>query len=145
MRKFLLFGLCLSLFACSAERTNRNPYLQEINFRVDLNTNLPLYNGLKTIGNPVYVGLDGAGTKGVWVMQTSNDLYQAFEASCPNHAPNSCSTTQQSGIEVECPCEGYRYNLFSGQMSNRPDNGSVFYDLLRYNTIVSGNTIIVSN
>lgn len=147
MRKFLIL-ICLfaaGISACSTERTNRNPYLQEISFRIDLDLNLPLYNGLNTIGNPVYVGLNGAGTRGVFVMQTSIDLYQAYEASCPNHVPNDCSTMRINGIEVECDCEGYRYNLFTGQMSNRPQTGSVFYDLLRYNVLPSGNTLIVTN
>jgi len=145
MRKFAILALGLCLLACSAERTDRNPYLQNISFRVDLNLNLPLYNGLKVIGSPVYVGLQGAGTRGVYVMQTSFELYQAFEASCPNHVPNSCSTLRLDGIELFCECEGYRYNLFTGELTNSPENGSVFYNLFRYSAVLSGNTVIVSN
>lgn len=145
MRNFLISLSALFLFGCSAEPTERNPYLQDVSFRVDLDRNLPLYNGLKVIGSPVYVGLAGAGTRGVYVMQTSIDFYQAFEASCPNHVPNSCSTLQANGIELECACEGYRYNLFTGQQVNQPTDGSVYYNLFRYNAQLSGNTVIVSN
>lgn len=52
---FSLFAILL-LFSCDSGRTNRNPYLQDIGFRVDLNLNLPSYSALKNTGSGVYVG-----------------------------------------------------------------------------------------
>nr|WP_299387106.1 Rieske 2Fe-2S domain-containing protein [Allomuricauda sp.] len=138
----LLFLLSVS---CESDPTNRNPYLQEVSFRFDLNLNLPLYNRLNTIGNPVYVDNNGVGTRGAFVMRTGTDTFFAFEASCPNHAPSSCSTMTIDGQNVVCPCEGFTYNLFTGQQLDRPNDGSRYYDLLFYRATQSGNVVTIFN
>ena len=79
-------------------------------------------NDLNNIGNPVYVGNTGVGTRGAFVMRTSFDSFFAFEASCPNHAPNNCSTMSIQGQNVICSCEDFEYNLFTGGHLNRPDD-----------------------
>lgn len=141
---FILIFIAL-LLSCENDGTNRNPYLQEVSFSFELNLDLPLYNNLNNIGNPVYVGASGVGTRGIFVMQVSPDQFFAFEASCPNHAPNSCSTMGINGQNVECSCEGYEYNLFNGQLLNRPDDDNRYYDLLFYNTRFNGSSVFVSN
>lgn len=140
------WGLCLllTLFACSSDSTNRNPYLQEVSFRFDLNLNLPLYSNLKNVGNPVYVGNSGVGTRGAFVMNIGSGYY-AFEASCPNHAPNDCSTMTIDGQNVVCSCEGYTYSLFTGQQLDRPNDGKRYHDLLYYRATLSGNVVVISN
>ncbi|MDC6365428.1 MULTISPECIES: hypothetical protein [Flavobacteriaceae] len=147
MRHVWGFILLAFLISCNSDSTNRNPYLQEVSFRFDLNLNLPLYNGLNTIGNPVYVGNDGVGTRGAFVMRAglSGTQFVAFEASCPNHTPNSCSTMTIEGQTVVCGCEGYTYSLFTGQQLDRPDDGERYYDLLFYSATQSGDVVIISN
>lgn len=142
-----LYGILITLLllACESEGTNRNPFLQEVRFRFELNLNLPLYNGLNNIGNPVYVGNASVGTRGAFVIKTSPDTFFAFEASCPNHVPNSCSTMTIDGQEAVCSCEDYRYSLFTGQQLNRPDDGNRYYDLLFYRAAQSGNVVVISN
>ena len=142
-----IWGICLLfvLLSCSSDSTNRNPYLQEVSFRFELNLNLPLYSNLNTIGNPVYVGNSGVGTRGAFVIKSSLDSYYAFEASCPNHAPNDCSTMTIDGQNVVCSCEGYTYSLFTGQQLDRPDDGKRYHDLLFYRATQSGNVVIISN
>ena len=142
---FLFLIFTALLFSCENDPGNRNPYLQEVGFSFELNLNLPLYNNLNNIGNPIYVGNAGVGTRGAFVMQVTSGQYFAFEASCPNHVPNDCSTMQLDGIEVECSCEGFRYNLFNGQQINRPDDGMRYYDLLFYRATLRGNSVIVTN
>lgn len=137
--------LVLLLLACESDVANRNPFLQEVRFRFELNLNLPLYNNLNNIGNPVYVGNASVGTRGAFVMKTGLDTYFAFEASCPNHPPNSCSTMTLDGQEVICSCEDYRYSLFTGQQLNRPDDGNRYYDLLFYRASQSGSVVVISN
>lgn len=139
--------LLIVLISCSSDNTNRNPYLQEVGFRFDMNLNLPLYNGLNTIGNPVYVGNNGVGTRGAFVMRAglSGSQFVAWEASCPNHTPNNCSTMSIDGQNVVCDCEGYTYSLFTGQQLDRPDDGKRYYDLLFYRATQSGNTVTISN
>ena len=145
MKHFFSLIFIALLFSCENDSTNRNPYLQEVSFSFELNLDLPLYTGLNNIGNPVYVGTSGVGTRGIFVMQVSPDQFFAFEASCPNHAPNSCSTMTINGQNVECSCENFEYNLFNGQLLNRPDDDNRYYDLLFYNTRFNGSSVFVSN
>ena len=138
----LLFFL---LLACDNNSTNRNPYLQEVSFRFDLNLNLPLYSPLTNTGSAVYVGNASVGTRGAFVINSGFNSFMAWEASCPNHAPNECSTMTLKGQLVTCSCEGYEYNLFTGQLMNTPDDGQRYHDLLFYRSTFSGNTVIISN
>ncbi len=145
MRYFFSLFLLLLLISCSSDGTNRNPFLQEVSFRFDLNLNLPEYTNLNTIGNPIYVGNSGVGTRGAFVIKSSLDTFFAFEASCPNHAPNNCSTMTIDGQNVVCSCEGYTYSLFTGQQLDRPDDGNRYYDLLFYRATQNGNVVTISN
>jgi nitrite reductase/ring-hydroxylating ferredoxin subunit len=145
MKQFWAIVLLAVILSCSSDSSNRNPYLQEVRFRFELNLNLPLYNDLNNIGNPVYVGNNGVGTRGAFVIKSSLNTFYAFEASCPNHTPNNCSTMTIDGQNVVCGCEGYTYSLFTGQQLDRPDDGNRYYDLLFYNATQSGNTVIISN
>ncbi|UII74535.1 hypothetical protein LV716_09670 [Flagellimonas sp. HMM57] len=145
MRYFWGFILLIFSVSCNSDSTNRNPFLQEVNFRFELNLNLPLYNDLNNIGNPVYVGNSGVGTRGAFVIKSGLDTYVAFEASCPNHTPNNCSTMTIDGQNVVCSCEDYTYNLFTGQQLDRPDDGNRYYDLLFYRATQSGNIVTISN
>ncbi len=147
MRSLWRYILLLALISCSTDSTNRNPFLQEVSFRFDINLNLPLYNNLNTIGNPIYIGNTGIGTRGVFVMRAGlgGAQYVAWEASCPNHAPNSCSTMTINGQNAVCSCEDYTYSLFTGQQLDRPNDGNRYYDLLFYRATQSGNTVIISN
>lgn len=143
--KYLVLLLTISLLSCENNTSNRNPFLQEVSFNFDLNLNLPLYNNLNTIGNPVFVGNTGVGTRGAFVMRTSFETFFAFEASCPNHVPNECSTMTIQGQNVICSCEDFEYSLFTGEHLNRPEDGSRTFDLLFYRTTLTGNTVIISN
>lgn len=140
---YCLLALVLIL-ACSNDRGDRNPFLPEIGFRFDINLNLPLYSPLTNPGNAVYVGAQGVGLRGAFVINTGFD-YVAFEASCPNHSPNSCSTLELKGQVAVCPCEDYEYSLFTGQQLNRPNDGNRYYDLLNYRAAKNGNVIVLSN
>ena len=145
MRRFVSICLLIVLFACDNDRSNRNPFLQEIGFRFDMNLNLPLYSPLTNFGNAVFIDRPGIGTRGVFVIQSSIDQYRAFEASCPNHAPNDCSTMTFEGQIATCSCEDYEYSLFTGQLVNRPDDGERYYDMLEYRATQSGNVVVISN
>lgn len=148
MKGIRLIFLILTLLACttcSQDTAIRNPYLPEIGFQYTLDLNLPQFVLLNTIGNPVYIGAAGVGLRGVFVMNTGFDQFMAFEASCPNHAPNSCSTLKLDGQNATCDCEGYTYSLFTGQLLNRPNDGKQYFDMLYYQTSRSGSAIIIRN
>lgn len=145
MRMFSMILLMVLVLACSNDSGKRNPFLAEIGFRFDLNLNLPLYSPLTTTGNVVYVGSQGVGIRGVYVINTGFSTYRAFEASCPNHPPNGCSTMSLNGQTAVCPCEDYEYSLFTGQQLNRPDDGNRYYNMLEYRASQSGNVVVISN
>ena len=142
-----LWALLLTamLLSCSNDRSNRNPYLQEVGFRFDINLNLPLYSPLTNTGSAVYISNATVGTRGAFVINTGFNTFMAWEASCPNHAPNECSTMTLNGQTVTCSCEDYEYNLFTGQLMNRPDDGGRYYDLLYYSASYSNNVVTISN
>lgn len=148
---YRLLGLffMIFLFSCSNNSTNRNPYLQEFSFRFDINTNLPRYSNLTNEGSAIYVPSEQAGTRGLFVIKTQSAFsgYRAFEASCPNHAPNECSTMTLDTTKnsVTCACEDYNYILFTGQLLNAPEDGTRFYNMLEYNVTANGNIISVTN
>jgi len=144
MRHSYLLLLLLFLLACSNDQGQRNPYLQEIGFRFDINLNLPLYSPLTNPGNAVYIGAQGVGIRGVFVMNTGF-AYRVFEASCPNHSPSSCSTTELDGQTAVCGCEGYEYSLFTGQQFSPPNDGERYFNMLEYRATQNGNVVVISN
>ena len=137
--------LLVFLVSCNKDQTNRNPFLQEIGFRFDLNLNLPLYSPLTNTGSAVKITNQSAGTRGVFVINTGFNQFRAFEVSCPNHAPNDCSIMTLNGQTATCSCEDYEYSLFTGQLLNRPDDDNRYYDMLEYRTSFSGNVVVVFN
>lgn len=145
MTRILRILLFVFLVSCSNDQTNRNPFLQEIGFRFDANLNLPLYSPLTNTGSAVLVQSGGIGTRGVFIINTGFNQFRAFEASCPNHAPNTCSTMTLDGQVATCACEDYEYSLFTGQQLNRPDDGNRYYDMLEYRATFNGNIVSISN
>ncbi|MEO9891453.1 hypothetical protein [Aurantibacter sp.] len=145
MNRIICLLLLFLVLSCDSDRAIRNPYIQEIGFRFDLNLSLPLYSPLTNPGSPVYIGLDGVGNRGVFVINAGFDQFRAFEATCPNHPPNSCSTMEIDGQNAICPCEDYEYSLFTGQQFNVPEDDNVYYNLLEYRAVQSGNSVIISN
>ncbi|WP_299530947.1 hypothetical protein [Ulvibacterium sp.] len=137
--------LIIFLLSCDSDPTNRNPFLQEIGFQFDINLNLPLYSPLTNVGNAVYIGTEGVGIRGVFVINVGFDQFRAFEANCPNHAPDSCSTMEMEGQTAICPCNDFEYSLFTGQQLNRPDDGNRYFDMLEYRASFNGTTVIISN
>lgn len=145
MIRFLGLFLLILILSCETDRTERNPFLQEVGFRFDINLNLPLFSPLTNTGNAVFINNAGVGTRGVFVINSGFNQFRAFEATCPNHVPNDCSTMNLNGQTVTCDCEDFEYSLFTGQQLNRPDDGVRYFDMLEYNTSFSGNVVLISN
>ena len=145
MRALWIVIVLLSLSSCDNDRENRNPFLPEVGFSFSINLNLPLYSPLTNVGNAVYIGANGVGIRGVFVINAGFNQFRAFEASCPNQVPNNCSTMTLEGQTVSCPCDGFEYSLFTGQQLNRPDDDNRYYDMLEYRARFGGNTVVISN
>lgn len=133
------------LLACSADRVERNPYLIEPRFAVELNTSLPLYAPLKISGNSVYISTPNVGIKGVFVANFGNTFY-AWEAACPNHELKSCSTMNlKNNIFAKCSCDDLTYSLANGAVIEGQQDGVRYFSLISYRTSVSGDIIRVFN
>ena len=135
--------LILIIVSCNKNSVNRNPFLPELNFEFSINLNLPLYNNLKFTGGSVL--LKDFGHKGVILYNLNNNNYLAWEASCPNHNPNSCSRTKIKGNLTECECENYQYSLATGQLLNPSLDDTNQYPMINYGVRISGDNLVIYN
>lgn len=140
MRTILLLLISfVFLTACESndDGNNRNPFLFDANFNIQLSTIESL--DLEIPANAIYT--NNGGIRGVIVINTGSGLL-AWEASDPNHAPNECSTMIIDGLSAQCQCEdAHSYNLFTGQAE-----GEVLqYTMLSYRVTNNGGIITVSN
>lgn len=117
MKKLIaLFIVIIAISGCSKEERRRNTNPNIPNYKVDfeLNLNLPLYSDLKYVNQAKLITINGAGVNGVIVFNTDGNNYNAFEATCPNQIPTTCSRLKIEGIYAVCPCDDVKYSLFDG-------------------------------
>jgi nitrite reductase/ring-hydroxylating ferredoxin subunit len=137
MIKKLLFLLAILLITSCSDNgvSNKNPFIPNYTFTVDINTSLPAYSNLKFASNAIYY--PGVGARGILVFNTGSG-YKAFDAACPNQALSSCSTLTIKGINAICPCDSKEYSLFTGL-------SDLQYPLKQYRVEVIGTVIRVYN
>ena len=140
--KFIILAAFIFI-SCNKDSVNRNPFLPELDFEFSINLNLPLYNSLKFTGGSTL--LSDFGHKGIILYNLNNNNYLAWEASCPNHKPNSCSKTKIIGSLTECECESYQYSLATGQLLNPSPNETNQYPMINYGVRVSGSNLVIYN
>jgi nitrite reductase/ring-hydroxylating ferredoxin subunit len=138
IKKALLLIITIPFFInCSTtENSNKNPYIPNYNFSIELNTNLPTYYTLKYASNSVYY--PDAGARGIIIFNTNGTTYNAFDAACPNQELSTCSTMTIKGINAICACDNKEYSLFTGL-------GNMQYPMKQYRVEVIGNIIRVYN
>ena len=141
-KHLILIGLLLAL-SCGKNDLERNPYFLDLTFSLPVNLNLPQYDNLRFAGGTI--SLPNAGHKGIHLFNLNGSSYLAWEASCPNHLPSSCSRTQLEAYLAECTCEGYRYSLATGQLLNPPEGATDIYSLIMYRVDMRGNSLVISN
>ncbi|MBT8253919.1 MAG: hypothetical protein HKN00_02180 [Flavobacteriaceae bacterium] len=142
MRLIKISILALILFSCSkSDDSNSNcNFLLNVGVNAVINLNLPQYNPLNFISNPVYIPNQGNG--GIIVTNTGTG-YVAYDAADPNHSQNTCSVLSISGLEGVCGCaDENTYSLFTGQPLGNPN---LRCGLKSYRVELSGNNLIVTN
>ncbi|WP_338410493.1 hypothetical protein [uncultured Flavobacterium sp.] len=140
MKKILI--LCIIPFFMACEQNsiiNNNPYLPNYAVNFTVNLNLPTYSNLQFTANGVLITNAGVGIRGIFLFNTGNNTFTAFDAACPNQTLGSCSTMTLNGINAVCSCDGAEYSLFTGI-----SNGKT-YPLKAYRTEVNGNIIRIYN
>ena len=138
--KHVLILIVILICSCSKNEINRNPYLQNISFEKTINLNLPQYDDLNYNGGAVY--LNSGGIKGLILFNFSNQIF-AWEASCPNQYPSSCSTMKIDGVQTVCNCDDYNYSLATGQLLSSSETNS--YPMKLYFSEKNGNSVRISN
>mgnify|MGYP000185353978 FL=1 len=138
--KHVLILIVILICSCSKNEINRNPYLQNISFEKTINLNLPQYDDLNYNGGAVY--LNSGGIKGLILFNFSNQIF-AWEASCPNQYPSSCSTMKIDGVQTVCNCDDYKYSLATGQLLSTSETNS--YPMKLYFSEKNGNSVRISN
>ncbi len=139
-RIFSLLILSTIVLGCGKDSVrNVNPFLPNYPFTYDINTNLPLYSGLRNNVNPVAVNVEGVGINGIIVMKVSENNYVAWDAACPNMYPGVCDRMIIDGLNAKCDCDGLSYSLFTGVGQGAP------YTLKPYLVQVVGEIIRVTN
>lgn len=138
---FFLIISTLLLLSCNKDdnTNNNNPYLPNYPVNLQIDTNLPAYDDLKYVSNPVYINIAGAGIRGIIVMKVGEGLYNAFDAACPNQALSGCSTMTINGINAVCPCDEKQYSLFTGLASGAQ------YPMKQYRTSFNGTVVSITN
>lgn len=150
MKKYFFLLLALPLFfGCTSDKiNNRNPYLPNYTFTIDINMSFASYSDLQYVSNGVYYPNQGAG-RGLFIFNTGSG-YVAFDAACPNQALSSCSTMAFKKLDpndplkidkttVVCSCDNTEYSLFSGQSAGKQ------YPLKQYRVEVNGTILRVYN
>jgi len=136
---FCLLLLAGLLFSCDKDSARtKNPYLPEYSFSVMINKNLPLYSGLNSPINPVFISIQNAGISGIIAMKISDTDYRAWEASCPNQYPSACSVMAIDGVNAKCGCENFVYSLFTGV-------GAGQYPMKAYRVQIQGDALRIYN
>lgn len=134
-------GFWLLLLSCSTQGIETNPYLPPAPFNYQLNLRLPANNALNFAGGSRFI--NGIGINGVMVFNLNGNSFLAWEATCPNHTVQSCSSLKIDGVLAVCSCEDYQYSLATGQLLNATTKTP--YSLLFYRIDKMGDALLISN
>ncbi len=140
---FFLLIIALAFTSCkrSDDQDDDNPNLIDPLVNINLNLDLPEYNGLIFPGNSVVI--QQLGVRGIVVYNVNNDLYTAYDLADPNHPVTSCSTMELEGIIATCTCDtdSNSYDIITGQHQTQPD----IYPMQAYRAQRTGNSVRISN
>ncbi|MEM6720804.1 MAG: hypothetical protein AAF611_15850 [Bacteroidota bacterium] len=146
MKRFLMICVVVVCFlSCSEDDggVNNNPFIPNALVQFQLDLGLPLYDDLRFAGGSVYIS-NGGGVRGFFVFNLSGDQFLAWEASCPNQVPSTCSTMFIEGVLAICPCDDAQYSLATGQIID-PVEGETNYPMVNYRVTKSGDVLSISN
>ena len=140
-KTFFILSIFSLLMACSGsdDSYQNNPNLPNVNFRFQLNLNLPEYNDLQFPGNSF--ADYNQGVRGVVIYNINGQQFTAFELSDPNHPPSSCSGMTVNGVIATCRCDDNEYNVITGELVN----GDGEYTMRPYRVQRSGDILEVYN
>lgn len=134
----ILFSMFLLIGCSNSSFNNRNPFIPNYSFDIQINTDLPSFNQLTFTGSGQKIYDATLNANGIIVFNNGS-TYVAYDGACPNQAASSCSSLTISGINAVCDCDSAQYNMFTGLATGKQ------YPLKPYRVEVTGNLIRVYN
>ena len=142
MKKIFLIALtCFVLTGCSSNDDNNENcnFLLNIGVNTSINLNLPQYSQLEWRSKSFQI--PNHGNKGIIVTNTGTG-FVAWDAGDPNHAQQTCSIVNGTGLEGTCGCaDANTYSFITGQSLGT----ALPCTLTRYRVEQSGNNLLITN
>jgi len=85
---------------------------------VNLNLNLPTYNKLNFVGQPIYIDEQQSGTRGLIIMRTQDSpaSFKVYDRNAPHICPDNNTTLEiKDDLSIICPKDNATWILYSGQ------------------------------
>jgi hypothetical protein len=147
MRNFVLAGasvVLLGLAACGSSPTSTQT-IPSVSFSTQINITNQQYQALRTVNGVVVLsasGIAGGGVKGLFVVRTDVNKYQAYERNCPYQPYDACSlvSLDRSRLFFRDSCCGSWFDL-QGQVTRGP----AVRQLRPYYTSLNGSLLTISN
>ncbi|SMC74827.1 Rieske (2Fe-2S) protein [Moheibacter sediminis] len=117
LKIFWIFVMVLTIGisnSCSEDdgQISCNP---QYNVFASINLALPLYSELQNPNGWAYIQGEGAGTRGIIVVNTGQG-FRAYDRNAPHICPNTQSTIEvRDAIKMYCPHDGAEWILLTGQ------------------------------
>jgi hypothetical protein len=142
-QEYLLIGVllifCLGLNSCKPDLTD--DAIPVVPFgSVSYNLNLPQFQDLKSKG---YLYLNDIGVKGVILHRLNTTAYIAYERNCSYKPNEACATVDvhASTLYMVDSCCASTFDFASGT----PTSGPAWRPLRRYETILSGTNLTITD
>jgi Rieske Fe-S protein len=144
---FALLLMSCSLLACKDDAAGDNP-VPTAPVNLTINTDLPTYFKLKTLGNYVY---EEGGNRGVLIIHGYDDNFYAFDRLCTHLPDLSCSLIHVDSMRLNLRCGTFKDTSWKAccdskyQLDGNVLQGPAKYPLRQYPVTFSGSTIYVRN
>jgi hypothetical protein len=147
MRNFGLAGASVALFglaACGSSATSTQT-IPSVSFSTQINITNQQYQALRIVNGVVVLpagGIAGGGVKGLFIVRTGANSYQAFDRNCPYQPYDACSlvSLDRSRLFFRDSCCGSQFDL-QGQLMRGP----AVRQLRSYATNLNGSLLTISN
>lgn len=144
----LILLLSLSFWACKDDINNPNYYIPQGPVNFTINTDLPEYYYLKSMGTYIY---HEGGHRGVILIHNFDDNFIALERTCSYEPDNTCSKISVDSTTITLRCGNLVNNKWESCCQSRfmlggeVSQGPAVYNLRQYHVIQNGSFISVEN
>lgn len=132
--------ILLSVFlfwGCSSSDDGGGTCLPQYNISISINVNLPLYSQLVTGVGWTYVSGEGAGPRGLIVVNTGTG-FKAYDRNAPHICPTANSTLEVvDDMMIYCPEDEAEWILLTGQPLKVADRPPRTYQAVRNGDIIT--------